>query len=444
MMRMMRLFVTRRVYLRLKSWAILYFLLPTLFGCLSQPQKIIIQHTVSRGETLLESLIENGIQPKAAGLLIKELSKVFNPKYSCVNDYYEVVASTDGIPLKFLYYPRGEVYYEVVLEFVAAGLPSRKEMANSNSLATSHHKFTAFKKELPTKQTTRKIKGKIDSSLWEAMSEQNLEPELIVRFAEIFESQIDFLTEPRKGDEYKVIWEEKEIKTKNFEKKIIGKILGAQYIKAEGRGQRAESGRQKTEDRNPSSVICHPSSAFTAIGYGNDELDYDYYSPDGKSLRLAFLKAPLSFRRISSFFSKRRKHPILKIYRPHHGIDYVAPYGTPVSSIGSGVVIFKGCSGGLGNTVKVKHPNGYTSVYGHLSKFGKIKKGAKVNKGQIIGYVGSTGLSTGPHLHFEIRLGKKPLNFLKLKLPSTKTIPKKFEEDFKQTSAKVIAELRKL
>ena len=366
--------------------------------------------------------IDNGVQPQLAHQVVRELSKVFNPRNSRVGDYYEVVASTDGIPLEFSYYGIGKVYYEVAMELKESKERVRKDTRINDYRTTGTAVYAAAARELPVRQIRRQAKGKIETSLWAAMSEEGIQGELIIRFAEVFESQIDFLTEPRRGDEYRVIWEEKEIDTKPAKKVITGTILGAQYI--------GTSGRSPT--------------AYTAIGYGNEGLEFEHYSPDGQSLRLAFLKAPLSYRRISSFFSKRRKHPILKIYRPHHGIDYAAPTGTPVSAIGSGVVSFRGWSGGYGNVVRIRHPNGYESVYGHLSKFGKINKGTKVNKGQVIGYVGTTGVSTGPHLHFEMRLRGKPLNFLRLKLPSTKKIPSKFMEDFQEHSAEVIEELEKM
>lgn len=148
-----------------------------------------------------------------------------------------------------------------------------------------------------------------------------------------------------------------------------------------------------------------------------------YWNEVGENLQKAFLKAPLKFSRISSGFTYSRRHPVTRIVRPHTGIDYAAPKGTPVMSIGSGVVIQKGYAGGGGHTVKIKHNATYTSAYLHLSAYGKgIAKGARVSQGQIIGYVGSTGLSTGPHLDFRIWKNNTPINPLKMESPPAQKI----------------------
>jgi murein DD-endopeptidase MepM/ murein hydrolase activator NlpD len=159
----------------------------------------------------------------------------------------------------------------------------------------------------------------------------------------------------------------------------------------------------------------------------------DYYDAEGKSLRRAFLKAPLNFRRVSSGFSKGRFHPVLKIYRPHHGLDYAASAGTPVSSIGDGTTVFAGYRGQYGNLVIIKHPNGWQTYYGHLSRIEKaVRRGAKVRQGMIIGHVGSTGLATGPHLHYEVRIADKPVNPLALKLPRGGSVPKMYMAEFER------------
>lgn len=143
-------------------------------------------------------------------------------------------------------------------------------------------------------------------------------------------------------------------------------------------------------------------------------------------MKKTLLKSPLRFRRITSTFSRGRYHPILKRYRPHHGIDYGAPTGTPIESAGSGVVKHAGWKGGYGNYIEVKHSNGYTTAYGHLSRIGKgIRSGAKVDQGQVIGYVGSTGLSSGPHLHYEVKVGGRLINPLSVKSLPGVPVPKK-------------------
>jgi murein DD-endopeptidase MepM/ murein hydrolase activator NlpD len=152
----------------------------------------------------------------------------------------------------------------------------------------------------------------------------------------------------------------------------------------------------------------------------------DYYDEKGKSLRKVFLRSALQYRRISSYFSRRRYHPILRKYLPHHGVDYSAPVGTPVSAIGDGVVTFAGWKGAYGKLVYLKHKAGYQSGYGHLSKFAKgIKKGARVKQGQLIAYVGNTGRSTGPHLHFEMKRYGNRVNPLRVRIPAADPVSKK-------------------
>ncbi|MDI6757481.1 MAG: M23 family metallopeptidase, partial [Endomicrobiia bacterium] len=298
----------------------------------------------------------------------------------------EVVTSTDGSLISFSYYPyRGIQYFEINRRGGEGG-------------------FVATAINLPVEIAAITAQGQVKSSLWEAMSAKGLDGELIIRFAELFSSQVDFLTDTREGDEFKIIWEEKVVGRDDRKRRIIEKIVAAEYT---NRGER-----------------------FVAVGFGGAALDYDYYSPDGKSLRLAFSRAPLSYRRISSYFSRKRFHPVLRIYRPHHGVDYVAPSGTPVSAIGDGTIVFKGWSGGYGNLARVRHPNGYESYYGHLSRFAKISRGARVRQGQVVGYVGATGVATGPHLHFEMRSGRAPMNFLALRLPSKKKIPDEHKAEF--------------
>jgi murein DD-endopeptidase MepM/ murein hydrolase activator NlpD len=157
----------------------------------------------------------------------------------------------------------------------------------------------------------------------------------------------------------------------------------------------------------------------------------DYYDTTGRSLRKAFLKAPLSFRRISSGFSKSRLHPVLNIRRAHNGTDYVAPKGTPVSAMANGQVLAAGHQGGYGKLVVLRHPNGYKTFYGHLSGFAKgVRKGASVTQGQLIGYVGSTGVSTGPHLHFEMRVNDRPVNPRKVEIPAGQPVPEALRASF--------------
>jgi len=226
---------------------------------------------------------------------------------------------------------------------------------------------------------------------------------LALNLSDIFAWDIDFTTDIRNGDVFKVVVQGLYL---NGEFRKYGDILSAEFI--------------------------NNGETYRAYRFEYNE-NSDYYDEDGKALKKAFLKAPLSFRRISSRFSKGRFHPILKIYRPHHGLDYAAPTGTPVSAVGNGTVNFAGYKGHYGKLVVIRHSNGWKTYYGHLSMINRgIKKGLKVEQGQMIGYVGATGLATGPHLHYEIRINNRPVNPLAVKLPRGDSIPKTLMAEFMQ------------
>ncbi|MEA3461892.1 MAG: peptidoglycan DD-metalloendopeptidase family protein [Bacteroidota bacterium] len=235
--------------------------------------------------------------------------------------------------------------------------------------------------------------GTIETSLWESMLTAEANPMLAVELSEIFAWTIDFFG-IQQGDQYKVIYEESFVDSTSLG---IDKILGA-WIK-------------------------HNEHDFWAIPFVQDSVR-SFFDEEGNSLRKAFLKAPLRFSRISSGFSHSRYHPVLKIRRPHHGVDYAAPTGTPVHTVGDGVITKVGYQrGGGGNYVKIKHNSVYSTTYMHLSGFGKgVKQGVYVKQGDIIGYVGSSGLSTGPHLDFRFYKNGSPVNPLKVEAPPVEPV----------------------
>lgn len=244
------------------------------------------------------------------------------------------------------------------------------------------------------------IAGKIYNSLYQTLEELKVSPLLALKLSEVFAWQIDFYG-IQAGDSFKVIYEEKH---------LDGKFMTVGRIKA--------------------AVFNHRGKDFYGF-YFEEEETADYFDEEGNSLRKAFLKAPLKFSRISSGYSNRRLHPVLKVYRPHQGIDYAAPSGTPVQSIGDGIVVERSYHRGNGNWVKIKHNSTYSSAYLHLSKFGQgITKGSRVRQGQIIGYVGSTGLSTGPHLDFRFYINNSPVNFLRQEFPPSKPIDKEYHDAY--------------
>ena len=245
----------------------------------------------------------------------------------------------------------------------------------------------------PVEWRQREVKGQVESSLWVAMQSCNTSPQLAVVLSHIFGWSIDFFG-LQKQDEFRVIYEQEFVDDKplqNFH------VLAASFRASD--------------------------STFYAIPFVQDGEEL-YYNEHGNSLEGAFLKAPLDFYRISSRFSNSRYHPVLKRYRAHHGVDYAAPTGTPVYAIGSGKIIAKAYqAGGGGNYVKIKHNGVYVSTYMHLSRFAKgLKVGDHVQQKQVIGYVGSTGLSTGPHLDFRVHENGRPINPLTIKSQPKKPI----------------------
>lgn len=246
------------------------------------------------------------------------------------------------------------------------------------------------------------VSGEVDDSLFNAVERASETAELAMRLAQIFGYDLDFYTDPRRGDTFRVILEKKEYANGKFA--AYGRIFAAEYDNA-GRAYQA--------------LLFHDGVGRPA-----------YYAADGKSLQKAFLRSPLKFgARITSHFSNARFHPILKIKRPHLGIDYAAPVGTPVQTIGSGRVLFAGRKGGEGNMVQVMHPNGYETMYLHLSRM-YVQAGQRVEIGQTIGLVGSTGLSTAPHLDFRILQRSKYKNFERLGLPPADPVSKRNLPEF--------------
>ncbi len=273
--------------------------------------------------------------------------------------------------------------------------------------------YSAKLEELPWEVKTTRVAGTIKNSLYEAGIKAGADPQTIIGFSDIFAWDVDFASDIRKGDTFGIFYERVYVEGRSVK---AGKILGAEMVND---GRRA-----------------------VAIYYEDAEGGSGYYDAEGRSLRRTLLKSPLRYRRISSYFSRRRYHPILKRYRPHHGIDYAAPTGTPVEAAGSGKVTFAGWKRGYGKFVVIKHKNSYSTAYGHLSRFKKgMRRGAKVEQGDVIGYVGSTGISTGPHLHYEVRRGKSLINPLRMKPEPNKSIAAEERERFDVVKEDMLAKL---
>lgn len=268
------------------------------------------------------------------------------------------------------------------------------------------------KREKEKEIKERFVEGEITTSLWNAITGQNVPFLLAYELSNIYAWNIDFFG-LQKGDKFKV---------KYTEVWVDSSFIGIDTIRC--------------------AVFNHCGTDFYAIPFNRGDRT-DYYDFNGQNLRKAFLKAPLKYSRISSHFSNSRMHPILKVCRPHHGVDYAAPIGTPVMSIGDGRVIDRAFHSGAGNMVKVQHNSTYTSVYMHLSKFGpNIKVGSVVKQGDVIGYVGSTGLSTGPHLDFRVYKDNVPINPLKMESPSVEPISPDSMGMFCSVRDRLLKELR--
>jgi murein DD-endopeptidase MepM/ murein hydrolase activator NlpD len=273
----------------------------------------------------------------------------------------------------------------------------------------SSNRFIAREHNRPLMTRTRLVEGVIESSLYQAVLEQGETPELIVEFSDIFQWDIDFFIDPRVGDRFKILVEKQYVGSDSSETGQFyryGRILAGQYIQDD--------------------------TTYTAIYFDNPPKESGYYDLAGHSFQKTFLKSPLNYRRISSYFTHARRHPILKIVRPHYAVDFAAPSGTPVVAAGDGIIIAKGYNKGLGYYIKIQHKNKrYVTRYGHFKGFARgISKGDSVKQGQVIGYVGSTGLATGPHLDYAFYDNGRPINPLSIKNSSGDPILDKNRDRF--------------
>ncbi|PKP39656.1 MAG: metalloendopeptidase [Bacteroidetes bacterium HGW-Bacteroidetes-15] len=332
----------------------------------------VTSDVIKRNQTLGSIMESYGIGGEHIRQLNQRTKDVFNIRSIRAGNPYKVFNRKDTLArVEYLVYEHSQIEY-VVFHF-------------SDSLMVS----VGQRDLVPV---TRISEAEINVSLWEAMKSYNLNPVLALDLSDVFAWTVDFFG-LYKGDKFKVIYDELYVGDKSVG---IGTIHAAWF---EHRGQK-----------------------YYAYRYMQDSV-WSYWDEEGNSLRKAFLKAPLRFSRISSGFSNSRMHPILKVYRPHTGVDYAAPEGTPVVALGDGVVIERGYNHAAGNYVKIRHNSVYTSGYNHFSRFGKgIAKGVRVQQGQVIGYVGKTGYATGPHLDMRFWKNGKPVNPLKVEAPPVEPI----------------------
>lgn len=289
------------------------------------------------------------------------------------------------------------------------------DMNLTETLSISRREDTYAAETIKTKLETRvsESTGVITDSLFLTAQRAGLSDNLIMQLVELYGWDIDFALDIRKGDRFRVIYEEK---YKDGMRVQDGPILAAEFINRE--------------------------KPFRAVRYTQPDGYTSYYNEDGFSMRKAFLRTPVKFSRISSGFSLGRRHPILNKIRAHRGVDYAAPMGTPVKATGDGIVSFTGTKGGYGRVIILRHGEKYSTLYGHLSRFSRgINNGQRVQQGQIIGYVGMSGLATGPHLHYEFRIHGVHYNPLTVDLPKAIGIPGEIMADFKAKTLPLLAKL---
>ena len=309
--------------------------------------------------------------------------------------------------------PGQEIELYVDAESRLTRLVHRLDRIRSLHVSRDGDSFTFEEVVEPPEISVATAAGIIDSSLFEAGQRAGLSDNIIMQMTDIFGWDVDFALDIRAGDRFALIYEEQ---LKDGEKIGEGSIIAAEFT---NRGRR-----------------------IRAVRYVDPAGHTDYFSDDGRSMRKAFLRTPVNFTRISSRFSFSRRHPLLHKMRAHRGVDYAAPRGTPVRASGDGKVTFAGRKGGYGRTIILQHGSTYTTLYAHLSRFSKgIRSGRRVEQGQVIGYVGSTGLATGPHLHYEFRVRGVHRDPLKVELPQAAPLPREYMADFREKAKPLLATL---
>lgn len=337
------------------------------------------------------------------------LAAIFKRQGLSSKDVFDVVhANDEATPVLTRLFPGDKIWLRMSAEGTLLAL--RRKLDETKTLTIARQggadaDFHATLTEHPLERRIAHTTFVIQESLYHAAMKAGLDEKLIMELAGIFAWDIDFAHDLRSGDSFALVYRQY---YNNGKKLRNGEILAAEFI--------------------------HQGKHYRAVRYTDPSGRTGYYTPKGKSMRQAFLRTPVDFRRISSHFSKSRCHPILHVCRPHEGTDFAAAAGTPIQAAGDGVVEFAGRKGGYGNAVILQHGHGYSTLYGHMKRIGKgIRAGVRVAQGQIIGYVGQTGLATGPHLHYEFRVAGEPRDVLKVKLPDAEPIDERYLANFKAT-----------
>ena len=347
---------------------------------------IVTRGEIGKGDSLATALRGQGIKPGTVHLIATEMRKVFDFRRSRPGDEYRLAQDPDGRVLDFRYSQSPE---------------------ESFYLAWEGSRYVVTKESAELRPQVAKIAGIVDSSFYGAVLALGEQSALASEFARILAWDIDFSRNVHPGDEFSILYERLYRRNADGEDVYVrpGRVLAGRYA-----GKAGDHTIVLFEDH---------------LGHAA------YFRPDGSSVERAFLAAPLEYSRISSRFTGSRRHPILKITRPHPGIDYAAPIGTPIWAVSDGVVEYRARAGGSGNLIRIRHIGGYTSHYAHLSKFAEgLKVGDKVTQKQIIGYVGSTGLSTGPHVCFRVKKDGRYVDPMKIPSPAGEPVAAQKIEQF--------------
>jgi murein DD-endopeptidase MepM/ murein hydrolase activator NlpD len=341
----------------------------------------IYSGTISKNSSLYNELMNSPVSREIIAGITSRLSSLFDLRRSKPGDSFKLFVGAGDTVLAFEYMTKDWRRY-------------RLDREGDGYIASVH--------DIDLERKVQRAEGIIESSLWDALLPVLPDMEIFADLTDIFGWEIDFLTESQFGDRFSLIFE-------TFEKDSIfvkpGRILAAEYVLG--------------------------GVAHRAFFFMDSTGHKDYYDEKGYCLRKSFLKSPLNYRRISSRFSRSRLHPIYKIYRPHLGVDYAAAEGTPVVAAGEGHIVYKGWKNGFGNYLEIKHPSSMVTCYGHLRGFARgISNGSHVTQGQVIGYVGSTGQSTGPHLDYRVMKNGSFIDPLKMVVPASLPVKDNFRPDF--------------
>ncbi len=353
-------------------------------------------YTFKKGDTLYEFLLDLNLSPQEIFQVLESSKTVYDLKKIKPDTTITLDIDANSNSLNRLVYNYDDQHLLVVHKTPEGYSTSKEKILYDISLRT--------------------IQGTIKNNLFDDAIEAGGNPQIILNFADILAWDVDFFTDLRQNDSFKILFEEV---CKDGEFVKCGKILAAEFV---------NNGRQ-----------------IRVFYYEDGQGNAGYYDDQGRSVAREFLKSPLRYSRISSGFTKRRFHPILKTYRPHLGVDYAAPVGTPIEATGDGKIIYCGWKGNYGKCIKIQHNHVYTSFYGHLSRYAKgMKKGKRVKQGQVIAYVGSTGLSTGPHLDYRLKKNGTFVNPLTLKSTKKHSISKALRPQFQKHKRQMLIKLEQL